>query len=416
MRILFLSNYYPPFAQGGYEQWCKEVATELSDRGHEVRVLTSRFTNGNAQLDGDNLLIHRTLYLELEGGLLQTAMRQLLYRQMLEQKNLDMTRRIVEDFQPDLAFVWGMWNVPRSIPALVERLLPGRVVYYLCDYWPSLPSAYEQRWRTTSNRGSMHWLKKLVGRYYLANLTQETHLELELNYPICVSHAVKDLLVEACIPIRHAQIIYGGTQVEEFAVASSERKFRKGNTPLKLIYAGRLSEEKGVFTAAGAMKLLKERYKTEITLDVFGDGDPHYVSQLKEFIRAQNNGKNINFRGRVAHHDMPNILTQYDSLVFPSKWEEPFARIVLEAMASGLVVIGTTTGGTKEILVEGETGLTFPAGDAQVLASQIERLYHDTQFGLSLANSSQELVRSEFSFTHMVDQLESALVKISSNS
>ena len=43
MRILFLSNFYPPHAIGGYEQWCQEVADRLQARGHVVTVLTSRY-------------------------------------------------------------------------------------------------------------------------------------------------------------------------------------------------------------------------------------------------------------------------------------------------------------------------------------------------------------------------------------
>lgn len=43
MRILFLSNFYPPHDYGGYEQWCHEVATGLQERGHIVAVLTSRY-------------------------------------------------------------------------------------------------------------------------------------------------------------------------------------------------------------------------------------------------------------------------------------------------------------------------------------------------------------------------------------
>ena len=67
----------------------------------------------------------------------------------------------------------------------------------------------------------------------------------------------------------------------------------------------------------------------------------------------------IRFVGQVDRYEMPSVMIEHDVLVFPSVWEEPLARVVQEAMASGLVVIGTVTGGTAEILRDGVTGLTF---------------------------------------------------------
>ena len=63
MRILFLSNLYPPWELGGYEQWCQEVATHLVDRGHDVSVLTSRHGVQSACENGVPY-VTRTLHLQ----------------------------------------------------------------------------------------------------------------------------------------------------------------------------------------------------------------------------------------------------------------------------------------------------------------------------------------------------------------
>src|ERR687887_17309 len=63
-------------------------------------------------------------------------------RARLERQNLDQLSKLVAEVRPDAALVWGMWNVPRAVPALLEQLLGSRVVFYFCDYWPTLPSAY----------------------------------------------------------------------------------------------------------------------------------------------------------------------------------------------------------------------------------------------------------------------------------
>lgn len=410
MRILFLSNLYPPFARGGYEQWCQEVAIELSSRGHEVSVLTSRSPDDNSCQNGEEIPVHRLLHLEVEEGLIHTTVRLLKDRKGLEQENLASTQRLIEDFQPDLGFVWGMWNIPRSVPAMVEQLLPGRVVYYICDYWLSLPSSYIQRWREPS-RGRLAQVPKwLLGRYFLYQLGKENPPQLELKYPICVSQAVRKLLVEAGQPIQHARVILGGVRVDKFSTVASRDNRPDNNNPLRLLYAGRLSVEKGVHTAIRAMSVIANRYDSDITLDIVGGGDPRYVGELKSDVQRNNLNRNVRFLGRVDRCEMPALLAKYDALIFPSEWEEPFARIVMEAMASGLVVIGTTTGGTREILVESETGLTFPPGDVESLVSQVERLYSNAEFGFHLAKASQNLVRDKFTFTRMIDQLESALI------
>ena len=62
MRLLFLSNFYPPIRPGGYTQWCHEVAERLKARGHTVNVLTSRYEREKAPTGEQR--IYRLLYLE----------------------------------------------------------------------------------------------------------------------------------------------------------------------------------------------------------------------------------------------------------------------------------------------------------------------------------------------------------------
>src|SRR5690606_35092850 len=103
---------------------------------------------------------------------------------------------------------------------------------------------------------------------------------------------------------------------------------------------------------------------------------------------------------------MPSVMAKYDALVFPSEWHEPFARTPLEAMAAGLVVVGTTTGGTGEVLVHNETGLTFSAGDPESLAARFRQLVSHRDLGRALAARGQKTVRNYFTLQRMVDEIE----------
>jgi glycosyltransferase involved in cell wall biosynthesis len=78
-------------------------------------------------------------------------------------------------------------------------------------------------------------------------------------------------------------------------------------------------------------------------------------------------------------------------------------------MASGLVVIGTTTGGTKEILKDGETGLTFAPEDADGLAEQIGRLIADPGMCRRLAQAGRQAVLENFTLDRMVQEIEAYL-------
>jgi glycogen synthase len=414
LRILFLSNYYPPHSVGGYEQWCQEVATALSQRGHQLLVLTTKMERAKPEGVPDNGVIVRdvlNLEVELEAGLLKTSVRMAKDRKLFELENLQQVRLQVENFQPDVAMVWGMWNIPRSVPALVEELLPERVAYYLCDYWPSLPDSYIQKWQEKSRTSLMNLPKSILSKPVLAYLKKKPQYELELRNPICVSRKLRDILVQAGVPIDHAQIIYGGTQVDDFIGVS---RVNRGNGTLRLLYLGRVRPDKGVHTIIEAVE---EALRNDIlvSLDIVGFGIPEYIEGLHQFVNRSNLQSVVSIKPGVPRAQIPDLLSTYHALVFPSVWEEPFARTVLEAMAAGLVVVGTTTGGTGEILVENKTGLTFPVGDAQALSQQIIRLAQDPFLRENLAAAGQKCVEENFSFNRMVNEMESALIRVCKN-
>ena len=98
MRVVFLTNFYPPYGQGGYEQWCQEVAEGLQSRGHNVLILTSR--HGCEKIkEQEPSWIQRTLHLEMELKSLRNGLQFFTKRQARELENLAHLQQCINDFQ-----------------------------------------------------------------------------------------------------------------------------------------------------------------------------------------------------------------------------------------------------------------------------------------------------------------------------
>jgi glycosyltransferase involved in cell wall biosynthesis len=410
MRILFLSNFFPPARPGGYTQWCHEVAERLEERGHTIGVLTSRYELAKAPAGEQN--IYRLLH--LDGDLAYYQPFHFFTKWKKEHRdNLAFLERTVRDFAPDLIFVWGMWALSKALPARAEQLLPGRVVYYLSDYWPSALDMHTAYWQLPTRRGFMQIPKRVLSKVATSMLARETPPDLKLEKVICVSARVRDLLVEAGLPIQHAGIIHGGTDIERFP-SVRKRDYRRGH--LDLLYAGQLVQHKGVHTAIEAMaRLVNERKLNQITLTLVGAGHPDYEESLRSLVEREHLQNVVKFHRPVSKNEMPAILQQFDVLIFPSIYEEPLARMTQEAMAAGLVVVGTTTGGAKEILKEGETGLTFAPENADGLADQVARLIRDPDLCYRLAEAGRQTVTENFTLDTMVEAIEIYLQEVISS-
>jgi len=409
MRILFLSNFFPPARPGGYTQWCHEVAERLAERGHTIGVLTSCYELDKAPASEQN--IYRLLHLEGDLNYYQPLQFFIKWKKQ-HRENLLVLEQIIKDFAPDLLFVWGMWAMSKALPALAEQLLPGRVVYYLSDYWPSALDMHTTYWQSPAQRWPMQVPKRVLSKVAMSMLASEGQPDLKLEQVICVSGRVRDLLVEAGLPIQHARIIHGGTDIERF-VGVRKRDYLSGH--LKLLYAGQLVRHKGVHTAIEAMAILVNKLGiNQITLTLVGSGHPDYEAFLHDLVERERLHDFVIFHKPVSKEKMPAILQQFDVLIFPSIYEEPLARITQEAMASGLVVVGTTTGGTMEILRDGETGFTFAPEDADGLAEQVTRLINDPDLCCRLAQAGRQTVLENFTLDKMVKEIEAYLWGVSS--
>jgi glycosyltransferase involved in cell wall biosynthesis len=160
-----------------------------------------------------------------------------------------------------------------------------------------------------------------------------------------------------------------------------EESFRIG-------YVGRLVEEKGVDLLLQAVSGLDEGWR----LSILGDGPSR--STLVQLCHELNLEDRVSFQDPLPSHEMPAYYRRLNALVLPSRtrpnWKEQFGRVLIEAMAAGTPVVGSTCGEIPNVV--GDAGLLFPEEDTPALVAQLEKLIGDPQLCSSLARRGRERV------------------------
>lgn len=162
-----------------------------------------------------------------------------------------------------------------------------------------------------------------------------------------------------------------GVDVKLFSYSKNEI-----SSELKILYVGRVAPEKGIDYLLSATNLLEVPY----SLTIAGDGNLAYYLKLTTQLKC-----NANFLGPIAYPELPKLYREHNVLVLPSittrKWKEQFGFVIVEAMASGRVVVGSDSGSIPEVV--GDAGLIVPERSSKALAEALNRLYesdHLVQF------------------------------------
>ncbi|MEZ4731868.1 MAG: glycosyltransferase [Caldilineaceae bacterium] len=210
MRLLFLSNFYPPHALGGYEQWCQEVATALEARGHAVTILTSRYGIQPGQPEATPGVIRR---LHLESDLYYYQPLHFFgQRRRHERENQQILRQALHIYAPDAILIWGMWNLSRNLPYWIEQWMPTQVAYFISSYWPLDCDPHTAYWQLPANRKLTAGAKRLLRALALAQLRREGYPPpLRFDHAVCCSQYVRTTLVAAKKLPPQAGVLLGGT-------------------------------------------------------------------------------------------------------------------------------------------------------------------------------------------------------------
>ncbi len=348
MRLLFVSNYYPPYEIGGYEQLCRDVAESLRGRGHDLLVLTSDYGTHRAHGVSEKGVC-RGLRLHIAYKARTPIPVQFVWRRpYVARHDLRLFRRCSAEFRPNVICFWNTECLPRELAVEAETRTDTGVVYWLAGRPPSAPDEYERYWQTTGRSTAARAFKGAFGTPALAWCTRRAHSrQLQMQHVGVVSAYLRQAELAAGTISDAAEVIPNGVEVEEyFGPVVAGPLF-----DLRLILAGRVAPDKGVHVAIEALaQVVAGITEAHVRLTIAGAGPEEYVRELRRAVDKHDLGQRVEFAGKVPRSDMPAVLGQHHVLLLPTLVEEAFARVVLEAMAAGLAVVAADTGGTSERL------------------------------------------------------------------
>lgn len=175
-------------------------------------------------------------------------------------------------------------------------------------------------------------------------------------------------------------------------------------------YVGRVVEEKGVADLHAAFAALPADLGAQLMLV----GDGALRKPLEQRVRDRGLEQRVFFAGSIPFRDVPSHLKCMDVLVLPSrttaKWKEQFGHVLIEAMASGVPVVGSNSGAIPEVI--GDAGIVFPEGDTDALRAALMRLLGDSQLRERLVHNGYERVKNCYSDSVIGQQTHQVYIEV----
>jgi len=361
-KILLVTNLFPPQEFGGYGRMMWEFARGLIARGHDVRILTGDLAGvakaPAAEEQAMEERVSRTL--ELFGGWRRgrPVLAPRGVAAVRVQHNLGCLRVVLQRWAPDLVLAGNLDFLGQSV---IQTALDAAI--------PVL--------HAVANAGTGYGpaVQPCSPGYWVAP---------------CSDWNGSVLRQAGYLPAR-METLYPGARLDRF--------YRIGlpaNESLRLCYASLVMPHKGAQTLVEALVELQRRgiaFKAEIAGDA---PDPDFLAHLRTLAADAGLEQAIRFSGFLDRAQIAALYARSNVLVFPSQFPEPFGIAQVEALAAGLVVVTSGTGGAKEVVRAGVDGLHFEPANAVDLADKLALLSREPGLMAQLQQAGQERA-AEFS-------------------
>jgi glycosyltransferase involved in cell wall biosynthesis len=422
LKIGLVTLYFPPLVRGGAHLSAYYITKGLAERGHDVHVFTAaaddHYTETNTWGHPD---VHRHPIFPIAkpntawGQDYASLLMGRYLRRYLRQKHLRL----------DVLHAYGM----DTIPAVVLSRRYGRAVATFNGYWATCPfwdhtdpetralsavcgykhlgSCVAKR----SGRGSL-WRRLAKWHYLYLSLHIRRRFAQQLDLILPISQSMRVILTDNRFPADRMKVCYNMVDLGEYQELDQtylHRRFGLEQSCRILLHAGRFAPYKGTEYILKAVPSILACH-SNVQFVFVGQGAN--LPALKDLAQTMGIGKNVTLGGFIDPHEMPHAYASAYALLHTATWPEPFARGPVEAMAAGTAVVGTATGGTPEVVVDGKTGLLIPPFDTQAIAEAVKRLLRSPALRDRLGTQGQALVRERFSIAGQIGCYEAAYASV----
>ncbi len=177
-------------------------------------------------------------------------------------------------------------------------------------------------------------------------------------------------------------------------------EWRTDNRPFTIGYAGGLIREKGVDLLLRAAARLSGEWRVHIV------GAGAEKATLMRLAKRLGIAERVEWTPRVPSTEMPRVYHTFDVLVLPSRsqrnWKEQFGRVLIEAMACAVPVVGSTCGEIPNVI--GEAGRIFPEGDEEALAEHLRELQENPALRQELGAKGRERVLAHYTHERIAEE------------
>lgn len=197
---------------------------------------------------------------------------------------------------------------------------------------------------------------------------------------------------------KNSVVMYNGFNLDKYKI-SKENLFPTNE--LHILYSGLISKQKGIIDIVKAIKLLVKKGHKEIKLFITGGENPYWL-KVKEYIENNRLTPYIQFYGFQS--DLKPYRRWADIGVVSSRCEA-LGRVTIENMLGEVLVIGTKSGATKELIHDGNTGFLYESGNIEQLAKIIEYIGQNKADAEKIVRNAQEYAVKNFDSENYVNKL-----------
>lgn len=381
MKILFISEYFPPKIMGGGEINVNLLAKALVKNKVKVFLLTSYHPGLNRVETVDGIKVYRTLKTAADPhSIINNLKRSIdLPKSVIKEVN-----KIVKKQKFDAIHFIGAsiiaapklkkLNIPlfatiESFPALCpkgDRFYHGKKeCNYNCSFFKYIFCQMNST-EIGKVRNKFYLKYNLVSLAYVYRYYRQLNRSLRYCNLIAISEYVKKILFRQSLD---SKVIPNALDTKKYKLIERQKnnnanKIVKNNPKkINLLYLGSLTKFKG------PQILLQALTGLNCHADFYGEGP------LKKdlLIKIKKYNLDAQIHNPVPYSKIPEIYANADIVVFPSAWPEPFGRIAIESMAAGKPVIGSDIGAIKELIAKG-AGILVKPNNVNELRTAIKKL------------------------------------------